>query len=323
MGDAFLPVAENGMEALFYNPAALGHLTSIHSDPINITLSPNSNYMTNLGGSSLKFLNLPNYMGTLNTHPEAVIGAGGAVAPSVYGKGFGLGLLFENYRYARVEGDEIQIKNHFQLIPAVGVGVSLAHGIVRMGYSAQLVNKAIADTQVKTDTNPTWDTNMKQGTAISHTVGYAFTLPFRYLPEFDVVARNIGAARFSNISFLKAVAKGGTGAPENEPMTFDAALKMQPKIGGGVYINWVLELRDFSRQSSATLRQRLATGVEFAFRDTFYIRGGFGSGYPSAGLGLKRGHSEFSFAWYSQEVGTGFQNHKDNRWMIQYRVGAF
>jgi hypothetical protein len=79
-----------------------------------------------------------------------------------------------------------------------------------------------------------------------------------------------------------------SGIPAHEPMTLDAAFSIQPKLGAGAYLNLVLEDRDVTNQSGMSFLGRLAVGAEFSFRDQFFLRAGWGSGYPSLGLGLTR-----------------------------------
>jgi hypothetical protein len=68
----------------------------------------------------------------------------------------------------------------------------------------------------------------------------------------------------------------------------------------------------------------MALGAEFSFRDMFYLRAGWGSGYPSLGLGLKRANGgELSLTWYSEEIGSGYHSIRDLRYLFQYQVKAF
>ncbi len=98
---------------------------------------------------------------------------------------------------------------------------------------------------------------------------------------------------------------------------------IQPKIGNGSYFNLVGEYRDMTDTSDISYLGRINFGAEFALRDSIFLRGGWGSGYPSAGIGVKQKKGEISLTWYSEELGTTYHALRDQRFLLQYSVKAF
>ena len=88
-------------------------------------------------------------------------------------------------------------------------------------------------------------------------------------------------------------------------------------------MNIVAEYRDILNQSQVAALGRFSVGGELALRGKVFFRGGWGGGYPSAGLGVKAGKNELSFAWYSVEIGNGYMDQRDTRFSMQYLMKGF
>lgn len=324
LGDAFLPLGDDGASAIFYNPADVGKVKQIQVEPLNLGFYANSNY---LGQFSLanptfyKVTSLSAYLPTLQANPGSPIGIGASLVPNVAVRGFAFGVLAQSQVYAQVNPDgTVRYRSLYQLVPGVATGVRLAGGIVRLGYSLQWVNQASGTQEnVSAASELGYNQNLAQGSAFSHNFGLALTLPLRLLPSFNVVARNVLGARYTSRS-IYSFTPTPSGVPADEPMTIDASFSIQPKMGAGAYFNLILVDRDATNVSGVSLMGRLALGIEFSFRDAFFLRGGWGSGYPNAGLGLKRQGGEFSLSWCSEEVGVSYQSVRDTRFMMQYQV---
>lgn len=328
LSDAYLPLGEDAPSALFYNPAVVGKIRYPQAEPLNFSFYGNAGYIGQFSILNPTFFNitsLSGYLSTLQANPGQAVGVGGALVPSISGRGFAIGVLAQSQVVAKVNADgTIRYRSLYQLVPAAAVGVRLAGGIVRLGYSVQWVNQASGTLDgVSASTSPLgYNEGLMQGSAISHNVGFALTLPIRLLPSLNIVARNILNARYKAYT-IYPLTPSSTGTPPDEPMTLDASFSVQPKLGAGSMMNLVLEGRDLTNRSGISLMGRLAAGMEFTFRDQFYLRGGWGSGYPSAGLGLRRKGGEFSFSWYSEEIGTAYREERDTRFLLQYQVRVY
>jgi hypothetical protein len=324
MGDAFIPLADDGATSLFYNPAGIGRIRQPQAEPINFQLYGNSGFT---GSAGTQFYNAPSlggYMPVLTANPGTLVNTGAAIAPVFSMRGFAFGMLINTQMMGRANSDgSVYHRSLYQLVPTIGVGTRLAGGIVRIGYSLQWVNQASGDyTSDPTETDHHYTANLAQGSALSHTVGFALTLPYALLPSVNFVGRNLLTARFGGYS-LFGFARSPGGVPENEPASFDASFSLQPRMGRGGYINLVAQLRDMTNTSGMSILGRASAGVEFAIRNQLFFRGGWRSGYPSAGIGFKRNATQFSFSWYSEEIGSSYHNLRDTKFLIHYQVGVF
>jgi hypothetical protein len=327
MGDAYLPLADDAASALFYNPAGLGLLRGVHADVMNLQLYGNSNYFSQVDTSHRDFFkvtSLNSYTPALQRAVNDWQGVGYTLVPAFNVKGMGFGLLIQEQVRAKANSNNtVDYKSNYQIIPAIGGSLRLAEGIVRVGYSVQWVNQASGTvTGAPASGSLGYNQGLQKGSAFSHTLGFALTLPYQHLPELNIVGRNLFMARFSG-SAMMPFAQNSSGTPSNELTSFDVSLSWLEKIGAGSEFTWVFEDRDALSSSKVSILGRMAVGLEFDFRHVLYLRGGWGSGYPDAGIGLRRKKSDFSLTWSNVEIGTGYHNQQDTRYVLQYQVRAF
>jgi hypothetical protein len=325
LGHAFLPLGDDGAAGLFYNPAILAKLKRIHFETTNVQLQANDHYVNMLGTDSLKIVSLPSNRivlaeeDNLGRFPHMSFG----VLPNLFYRGIAAGIFLSNSYQSRILAGYLRYRAKFTLIPAAGVGLRLANGIIRLGYSFQIVSESSGDVTKGIDESVDGYTDfLNQGMAFSHTVGFALTLPIWLLPQFNVVLRNLGGASFRPIS-MYPVASSPLGTPDTELMSVDASFSVQPKFTPAGFINWVAQVRDITNTSEYSILRRFGTGLEFAFRNEFFLRFGYGGRYPSAGLGLKREFAEVSLSWFSEEIGSAGNPERDIRWMVHYKLRTF
>lgn len=323
LGGAFLPLGDDGASALFYNPAVVGKIRGLQAEPMNLTMIGNGALGDYIGLNSYKIYSLSAYQPTLTLAPNSFQSVAAQYAPTFSGKYFALGMLLSDDFGAMSDADaNVHYRTRFQFIPAAAVGVRLAGGIVRLGYSFQYVYKAEGDISVPAGETLGYNRSLSQGSGLSHTLGAALTLPLTYLPQFNIVARNMGGVVYSPRSLIP-FASNSPGAPATEYMTLDASLSLQPKIDSGVFANFLIEYKDLTAVSGASIFGRLCGGMEVSLRDFLILRGGWGQGYPSAGIGFKMKKGEFGFAWYSEEIGNTYHGQRDVRYMVQFQMRAF
>jgi hypothetical protein len=184
------------------------------------------------------------------------------------------------------------------------------------------VNKTVAYRTVHQSEALGYTIGAKQGSALSLNTGFAFTLPYEYLPSVQIVGRNIGGAKYRSFGMLN-MAQSSEGVPDTEKMSVDTSVSLQPRIGGPSYINLVFQMRDTFNSSATAVLGRAALGIEFSIRSFLFIRAGFSGGYFSAGFGLSRPKGEFSFSYYGEEAGKQYLGREDRKFMFHYQARVF
>lgn len=325
MGDAFLPLADDAASALFYNPAGIALLRRPQFEPFNFQLQANSGLTSTFGTQSYKVTSLSGMQPTLSENPRAFPGVGFGFLPTLAAPGLAFGVLAQSSVAGQNDGNgNIRYRGLYQIIPTAGGALSLARGIIRIGYSLQWVHQSKGDRTVPSTTDPLgYNQQLQQGSGLSHNFGYAMTLPFQMLPSFNVVARNIGGVRYGATSLTSMFTENPSGTPDDEEMSVDASFSLHPKTGKGGQIHLVFQGRDLTNRSGMPILGRLSTGFEWEFRGIVALRLGFRSGYPSAGLGLGRVKARFSLSWYSEEIGSGYHSERETRYILHYQIRAF
>jgi hypothetical protein len=334
MGDQFIASADDAT-ALFYNPAGLAKIKRFNLETLT-QFGINMAFVKTLTLNSYKFFSLPLYQPVLANNVGLSPGVSGAVFPNVSFRGFAAGVLYQNRVTAKDRGDgTIRNRSRFELIPTAGVSIPLYSGIFKLGYSVQYLNVAKGNVLIDTATDAVgYNEKLYEGTALSHTAGFTFTVPAAYLPSVHVVARNVNNTVYTS-SALLPLAKNSSGAPATEPMTVDAAFGLTPKAGGGTSVSVNFQGRDilnpefitnvlsFTNLLNLKCFELIGSSVEVNIRDRVFLRGGFGSGSPSAGIGFRGGRSELNIGWWSEDVGDDYHDEKDMRFTIQYTMRTF
>lgn len=323
MGDAFLPLATDS-SALFVNPAAMGLMSKAQVEVMNFQIQGGMDYFSQLGMNSYNLSSLSSYSGTLKSNPGSQPSVGLSFFPNFSFKGLAFGLLAQTQFTATYDesADTITSIGNYQLIPTAGGALSLAQGIVRLGYSIQWVHQLGGEKTVASTGTLAYSDSVPGGSGFSHTVGFGITPPVRYLPALNVVARNLLGTQYSSFNLIP-LGSNTTGTPEDESMSIDASLSIEPRLGRITIGNFVFELRDLTNSSGFSMMQRLALGMEINIGDRVFLRAGYGSGYPSAGLSFKRPRGEFSIGWFSEEVGTSSTSQQDTKLAIQWQIRAY
>ncbi|MBC7386489.1 MAG: hypothetical protein H7301_10070 [Cryobacterium sp.] len=317
LGDAYIGLVDTVGESLFYNPAALGRIQDFTFEAFNLSLQGNSKLSSTFGTDTYKIQTLDGYESTLLKHPNMNPGGGVSLLPAIGFRGFGIGLLYQNRLMGETNGTNIRYRATYQLIPTVGYGLNLASGVLRIGYSLQWVNQASGDRTVAVGSRPLgWTEGLAQGKGFSQTVGLAVSLPFVYQPSINLVARNIGGLHLSGGTLI-GLAKNSSGTLSDEKMTFDSSFGLTHKIGPSLKLSTQAAYRDLTNTSASRQISHAAFGAEASIVDRFSLRAGFGSGYPTAGLGVQTSRAEAHFAWYSEDLGNGKTPIRDIRYLFQ------
>lgn len=325
MGDAFNPLANDPASGLFYNPAGIGAIRKFTLEPLNFALGPNHDLIQVTDftdGTMIRSSNLGFLKGKLREKPGAFPGAMVQLLPAVGFRGFAAGFIYKRSLMASFQNEQIRYRTIYYVGPAVGFGARLFSGIIKVGYSLHVLSKSEADNTVGYLENPGFTVNNKEGSGLSHNLGFQFTFPTAFLPTLSYVVRNVGGTNYGGQS-IYPIAEPRAGPPDREPMSVDASFMLRPRVKGGVFMNTVFQLRDIFNSSAISVKTRFSMGMELDIRETIFLRWGFGSGYPSAGLGIKRRNGELGFSWYSEELGVRFHQERDSRYLLQYQYRFF
>lgn len=324
MGGANLPLGTDVASGLFINPADLAKMRQLQIDPINASLYGTGALLSGLSLGSLGVTNLSSFASHLQSTPGQMQGFGDTLFAGFGFPGFAFGILSTSESEAKYNSSgTITTLAHYQLIPSLGTGFRLFDGWVRVGYSLQWVNQASGSQTVSSGAaNLAYNEGLAQGAAFSHTLGLALVLPVEMLPSINFVVRNIGDTHYSSTSLIQFT-PNSTGAPATELMTGDASFSIQSRLGGGGLLNLVALYKDVQNVSNQPVLAHAALGAEFNYRNKFFLRGGWESGYPSAGLCFRHLGSELSLAWYSVELGPTYMSDRDTRVALQYQIRVF
>jgi len=329
LGNAYLPLATDGPSALYYQPAGISKIKRPHFELLNIQLEPNLDYSSNITltkPASANIYSLPSYRQYMQESLGSAPGFNGTLIPTISFKGFSVGMLTRASIIGFENQDELNYTTLYQLIPAAGFGISLAQGIVRFGIAVQYVHQAKGTNsytiEEANNADLGFNEGLKEGSGLSFNLGYALNPPTMFLPQLNVVARNIGGLNHASKAILP-VSVNSIGTLETEPMTIDSSISVEPKIGGGAKSNVILQWNDMTNRSTTSIAQRLALGLEIDFSEFFMIRLGLGEGYPNFGFGIHRDTVEVDFAYFNLERGLGFRHTRDGRVGIQIKFRVF
>jgi len=325
MGDAALPMGDDVASGLFYNPADLGKIRKSGFEPINMSGYVNGPFIDTATTNSYQVISLPAFMPNLQRDPGQMVGVGGQFLPTFGFPNVGFGILGLSQIAAQANSDgTVTYRSVYQIIPAIGTGFKFFNGVVRVGYSLQWVNEAVGTQTAQASTVAGYNQNLSQGSGFSNNFGLAITAPMKSLPSLNFVVRNAFNTYYDTSTIIFPFSSSTTGSPPpTDLMSFDGSFSLQPRLGRGAVLTLVVEDRDITNTSGMAFLGHFAAGAEINLRNKIFLRGGWGSGYPSAGFGFRSSSSDISFAWYSEEIGTGYLSQRDIRYMMQYQIKAF
>lgn len=319
MADTYMPLVDEGGEALFYQPAAIAAVEKAEFQPVNFSLRGNLNLFSNGMLDSYKVISLATYSPVLQANPWKWAGGGFSYFPSFSFRGFSVGVLYEGQANARFTGGGTDVRGLTQFIPAAGIGIPLARGIVRLGYSLQWVNKVEG---LATQANATgYSEGLAKGSAFSHTIGATLALPYPSTPTFNFVGRNVFGTTYTSTAIVPLVGGTQTGVPASEPMSVDFSFSLHPQFGRGKS-SFVLALPDLFNSSGTSIFWRINVGAEITVSEKFLIRAGWRSMFPYLGLSYRADKSEITFAYGSENTGSAGAMQQDIQFWLQFKIRA-
>ena len=316
MGGVSLPLTQEVGNNLFNNPAGLARSTNLHVEALNLDgdlsskmLSAAGTGMTGLGGLSP----------TLNKDPNVTYAEGFSNLTAASFGGLGMGILVQERVRAYSDGTNLHYHTVSDVVPALGYGIGLARGVVRLGFSTQYVNEASGINQVASSTSASFLDGISQGHGFSHTASVNFAFPFTYLPTVSIMGRNISGLHFLSGS-IASRAKRVSGVPNMQYTSIDAAFNFTVRVSGSVKSLWFVEYDDAMNSISLPFLERIRVGLELGISSAVSLRGGFTGGQFSGGIGFKSQASEISFAYFHDRSPFTSIAYWDTRFALQYKI---
>lgn len=304
----------NDSYAMFYNPANLAEKRNKPKIELINVQGELSEYSINaLGGRHGSPLSLGSVYDYLKSSAGEWTGYRFNIYPNFTSRFISFGVLYEQDFAAKYDGpdpdivgDEAKVtqRGYRRIMPTAAASFRMLKGILRFGYSIAVEYLGeVSATVTKPDGKSLSYTNgIQEGTAVRQTAGLTMTLPFQHLPSFSVVARDIAGSRYFGGSLDKV-----------RKMTIDGGFSHTTYFGQAMDLKITADYRDTLNQTETNAMRRIFAGAELVLGHAISIRGGYGQGYPSAGLGFRVKKTKIDLSWYSQEMGDRLRDDRDQR----------
>lgn len=325
MGNAGINVSR-GPYSVFYNPANIAAKnTGTHVQLVNFQFEASQGLISQLGSANnVNFLGLGSLYPALKSNPDVFAGGRFSLYPNITLRNVSLGLLYEVNQAAayRASDGALRVRTRNRFSPTAALSYRFFGGILRLGASAQWVTVGNAETALSPPIPGALDYKsfINSLSGFSFAGGTTLTLPFRYLPSFSVVARDIGGTRYGYVPLVKF---GDRRKPYTQPMTFDFGSSMLFLLGRRLEMKVALDYRDLTNQLAGGRFRHVFAGSELVIYDALRARVGLQHGYLSYGLGLSTKKASLDFAVYSDETEDRLRGGADTRYVLQYTWELF
>lgn len=313
---------ERGSYAVFYNPANLAAKdTSVNVQVVNIQTDASDAWLGRASqGQMQNFQSLSGLYGDLKTNKNTYSSGRYSVYPNVTLRNFSLGMIYEVNQGAEVRASDdalrVKARNRAGLVGALSF--RLFSGILRFGASAQLLSRGDADSFITVPINESaldFKRSINSGTGLSKSAGMTVTLPFRFLPSFSMVARDIGDTRYSGKGFVNW--GEGSNIP-TQPMTLDFGTSLTIYLARRAELKVAFDYRDYTNQLVGGNFRHMFIGGEMIFYDILKFRAGVAHGYMSYGFGLSTKKASLDLAAYADEKDDRLRGSREQRYVFQY-----
>jgi len=327
MGNAYMSKVDDAW-ASFYNPAGLGTVRKLQSH-VNLHLEINSGFLDATGGSGSFFESTGNYASAftaagvrtlLAAKPGNTTHARVQIYPSITFRGISVGYMYSQQQKARIksaDNSDFELAERVDSGPVLGISASLFGGVIKFGVGASyLTRKELQKDFLSTDpTSIDADVDYKKGSMVHLTAGARVTLPIFLLPTLSVVVRNSSASDFDS--------EGLGGLPDSIPQTVDAGFSITPFVGRTTRFHIEVNMKDIgNRYEDVPSQRKLVGGFEIGFLRRMFIRGGFGDGWGSGGIGVRNDKFIFDLTTYAIEASDeGYREDEDRRSVLNVSMG--
>jgi hypothetical protein len=326
MGNAYLNKVDDSWAA-FYNPAGLGTVRGPYFHLGNLHMEGSSGLMRTMGSgpvyeAPLNYINSfdPEFMRQrLARHQGVLSHSRFNMFPNFTVRGMTLGYMLSQRNRAVINDDAanlFEIAERRDHGPVWALNASLFGGVLKFGGSAMYVirrdlYKALGPTD-PTVINPE---DSRYGRSLQITGATRLTLPWTYLPTFSLVLRNATNNDWERIN-------ESAGPPDRIRQTMDAGFSITPNLTNTSRLHLEINLRDIHNAYDTSSMRRMALGGEIDFNRRIFIRGGYGDGWGSAGIGVRSRTFIFDLSTYAVDRSQdGFRRQEDRRWAFSISSG--
>ena len=325
LGNAYINKVDDSWSA-FYNPAGLGtvrkpqfHLANVHIEASNHLLKIISQGpATDIPGNYSDTFN-PQEMRTVLAKDQGRLSHSRMQAfPNFTVRGLTMGYMFSQRNRAIINDD---VANNFEMAerrdhgPVFALNASLFGGVFKVGATGvYVIRRDLYKSVAPGGSAKVIDSDYKYGRSLQVTGGVRLTFPVALLPTFSAVLRNATDNDF----------EGGksAGPPDAIEQTVDYGFSITPQIGKKIRIHMEANLKDANNAYKTNAKRRLAAGVELDFNRRLFVRGGYGDGWGSGGIGVRTKSFIFDLTTYAVDRSLeDFRKEEDRRWALSLSSG--
>ena len=326
MGNSYINKTDDAWSA-FYNPAGLGTVRQAQFHLLNFHMEV-SNAFLDAVGSVGAITDLPkNVSGSFDAQEirTKLASNQGDIShlranffPNFTVRGMTVGYFLSQRNRAVINDD---VANKFEFAerrdqgPVFALNLPMFGGVFKFGASAMYVTRRELYKAVgPSDPIAIVDTDYKKGSGLQVTLGTKLTLPIAALPTFGVVLRNATNNDWEGV--------GAGGAPDSIPQTIDAAFSITPQIATITRLHLEANYKDIGDRYDTSASRRLGFGAELDFNRRIFIRGGYGDGWGSGGIGVRSKAFIMDLTTYAVDRdSTGFRKKEDRRYVLSLSSG--
>lgn len=325
MGNAYINKVDDSWSS-FYNPAGLGTVRQPQFHLANVHMEANSGLL-DIIGSGPAYEIPKNYMDSFDMEDlrSDLAKDQGTLAHSRFNifpnftvRGLTLGYMFSQRNRAIINDDaanEFEVAERKDQGPVMSLNGSLFGGVFKIGATAVYLNrKELYKAFGPTDPVDISGNDYRSGKSLQITAGARLTIPWTFLPTFSAVLRNATNNDYEDI-------KNG-GAPTEIKQTIDAGFSITPQIAKTSRLHIEVNLKDVNDAYDTSYKRRLAGGVELDFNRRLFLRGGYGDGWGSGGIGVRTRTFIMDISTYAVDRSLdGFREEEDRRWVLSLSSG--
>lgn len=327
MGNAFIAGVDDSMAA-FYNPAGLGTVRWFHAHLSNLLLEWNKNMQEFGTGGNISEIadNIANtysidgmrIIQQKDSNRDKMAFSRFQMYPNITMRYFGLGYVLSQRSGAITGKDNGKFEYLFRRDhgPVGALNLSLMGGVFKVG----LMTSYLARVEYKGEQSPyvpyeESNTTTYKGGMLYGVLGTKLTLPYTFLPTF--------AAKWNNFYHQTMHVMGGNGAPTTPGPTLDLGFSITPQFAKAARIHLEMNFKDAAiNYNDVSNTRRLCAGMEIDVARRFYIRGGWGDGYGTGGIGLRTQKLEVDLTTYAVSLKTTqFDDKEDRRFVFGLSYG--